>query len=338
MNKLRLGLLLLLAGCTPVVSEPKPVSPTVSPSPVVVASPSPSPTPQITPTPVVSPTPQVTPTPVVSLSPSPLPQPVEPPQQMSEQAKAILASRMSVDSLVEMQVAIARNVPTLTFSTPGSAIAFDSEGKVLQELTPNQTYTIQADGNQITINSQTFPQLVFLDIPKDSRFQLGDRTYRGTLLLAAQNHQLLAVNYINLKQYLHSVVAAEVSPSWPKHALKAQAIAARSYALTYYFKPVSSLYHLGSDEYYQVYQGLEKEDSRTNQAVDETSGEFVSYRGGIVESLYAASDEIVAEAFQGKGMSQLGALGLAEQGYTYPQILANYYPKTAVSRIKHDME
>jgi stage II sporulation protein D len=132
------------------------------------------------------------------------------------------------------------------------------------------------------------------------------------------------------------VVASEVSPSWPMEALKAQAIAARSYALTHYFRPASEWYHLGATQRHQVYTGIDREAPPTTQAVDDTSGEFVSYRGGIVESLYAASDAIVARAFQGRGMSQLGALGLAEQGYTYQQILSNYYPGTSVGKIEQD--
>jgi len=158
------------------------------------------------------------------------------------------------------------------------------------------------------------------------------------LLLVADGGNLWAVNYINLRQYLHSVVGSEVSPSWPPESLKAQAVAARSYALTYYFRPVTPLYHLGATEYYQVYGGIEREAPATRKAVDGTAGEFVSYRGGIVESLYAASDDIVAEAFQGHGMSQLGALDLAEKGYTYQQILSHYYPKTGVARVQEDVE
>jgi SpoIID/LytB domain protein len=152
----------------------------------------------------------------------------------------------------------------------------------------------------------------------------------------AKDGRLWAVNYVNLRNYLHSVVASEVSPSWNNAALKAQAVAARSYALTYYFRPANPLYHLGNDEYYQVYSGIEREAAQTNAAVDETSGEYVSYKGGIVESLYAASDDIVAEAFQGKGMSQLGALSLANQGYSYETILSSYYPGTAVGKIVQD--
>ncbi len=55
-----------------------------------------------------------------------------------------------------------------------------------------------------------------------------------------------------------------------------------------------------------------------------------------MESLYAASDDIVAEAFSGRGMSQLGAKSLAEKGYKYDQILANYYPSTKVGKIAKD--
>jgi peptidoglycan hydrolase-like amidase len=119
-------------------------------------------------------------------------------------------------------------------------------------------------------------------------------------------------------------------------ALKAQAIAARSYALTYYFKPAHSLYNIGDDESYQVYAGADKEADTTYQAVDQTAGEFISYRGGIVESLYAASDDIVIEAHGGRGMSQLGALKLAEEGYDYRQILGTYYPGTGLARIEVD--
>jgi stage II sporulation protein D len=188
----------------------------------------------------------------------------------------------------------------------------------------------------MTIDSQSFPAKTFIEPEPGGLLYLNNRPYRGKLLLASDGGTLHAVNYINLRHYLYSVVASEVSPSWSPEAIKAQAVAARSYALTYYFKPANSLYHIGSDEYFQVYSGTQREDDRSNQAVDMTSGEYVSYKGGVVESLYAASDDIVAEAFAGKGMSQLGAKSLAEKGYKYDQILANYYPSTKVGKIAKD--
>lgn len=306
------------------------------------------------PAPVVSPAQVFTPSPLATLTPSPqatkpaakpLPKPVDPTALTAEQkalnakAKAAFTSiGSSVDALIEMHVAIAEGQPAISVGAPNAARLLDRNGKPLHQLTPGSLYTAQPEGQSIRFGEWSLPDVVWLEIPPGNVFQLGDRTYRGRLLLVATDGKLWGVNYVNMRQYLYSVVASEVSPSWKMEALKAQAVAARSYALTYYFKPVSPLFHMGATEYYQVYSGTQREAARTSEAVDATAGEFVSYRGGIVESLYAASDDIVAEAFQGKGMSQLGALALAEQGYSYKKILGNYYPGTGVARIEEDRD
>lgn len=256
---------------------------------------------------------------------------------INHQAKAkFLASAATVDSLIEMKVAIAEGLSSATVGTSTEAMLLDQNGKQLHQLSPGASYTAQPSGNEISFGAWKLPAVVVVDPGPGGLFRLGDRLYRGRLLLVAHEGNLWGINYVNMRQYLYSVVSSEVSSSWPPEALKAQAVAARSYALTYYFKPVNSLFHLGATESYQVYSGIEREADTTRQAVDATAGQFVSYRGGIVESLYAASDDIVADAFQGRGMSQLGALSLAQQGRTYHQILENYYPKTGVGRIEED--
>jgi stage II sporulation protein D len=282
--------------------------------------------------------------PSVPASPQPKPSTKTAPPTLSKaelarrSAMALAAMSPNVDSSVELHVAIASGAPALTVSVSGSGKLFDQNGTPLQTLKSSQTYTIQAGDRGMSFAGAETPRIAWIVPDPKSVVYVGERGYHGTLLLVADSGKLWAVNYVNLRQYLYSVVGAEVSPSWPIAALKAQAIAARSYALTYYFKPANKLYHLGSDEYFQVYKGIESEANTTYKAVDETAGSFVSYRGGIVESLYAASDDIVAEAFQGHGMSQLGALSLAEKGYTHEQILKNYYPKTGVGRIEIDPE
>ncbi|MBW4470661.1 MAG: SpoIID/LytB domain-containing protein [Stenomitos rutilans HA7619-LM2] len=313
------------------------------------ATQAPSPSPVASSVQVLTPSPSATPskTPQVAKKPAakPSPKPVDPTALTAEQkalnqkAKAAFGSvGSSVDALIEMHVAIAEGQPSVTVGAPGGARLLDRNGKQLHQLTPGSAYSAQPEGQAIRFGEWQVPEVVWLEIPSGSLFQLGDRTYRGRLLLVATEGKLWGVNYINMRQYLYSVVASEVSPSWKMEALKAQAVAARSYALTYYFKPVSPLFHMGATEYYQVYSGTQREAATTSEAVDATAGEFVSYRGGIVESLYAASDDIVAEAFQGKGMSQLGALALAEQGYSYKKILSNYYPSTGVARIEEDKD
>jgi peptidoglycan hydrolase-like amidase len=322
----------------PETVPPTPVSSPAALSPSPVTSPSPLPLP---PTPQASPQAKTSPQPSKKASPTP----VDPSKYTKEQAAinarskvAYAASAGTIDSLIQMHVAIAMGVPSAAIAASNGATITNSQGKKLQQLAANTAYPVGANGDTLTVGSTQLPSIVVVEPASGGLLYLGDKPYRGRFVLAVQSSRVWVVNYIDLRRYLHSVVASEVSPSWNAQALKAQAVAARSYALTYYFKPVNSLYQMGSDEYYQVYSGTEREDDRTSRAVDETSGEFVSYKGGIVESLYAASDSIVVEAFKGRGMSQLGALNLAEQGYSYLQILATYYPKTGVAKIEQDYE
>ncbi|UBF23657.1 SpoIID/LytB domain-containing protein [Kovacikia minuta CCNUW1] len=323
--------------------QPNQPSPQPSEQAAVLASP--SPTGRVSPVP--SPSPSAA---AKSLQAPQKPQPAKAPPKsvnpasftpeqkvINQKAKAkFLASAATVDSLIEMKVAIGEGLSSATVGASTEAMLLDQNGKQLHQLSPGATYTAQPNGSKISFGAWQLPSVVVIDPGPGGLFQLGNRLYRGRLLLVSHEGNLWGINYVNMRQYLYSVVGSEVSPSWHPEALKAQAVAARSYALTYYFKPVNSLYHLGATEYYQVYSGIEREADTIRQAVDTTAGQFVSYRGGIVESLYAASDDIVAEAFQGKGMSQLGALSLAQQGQNYHQILKNYYPSTGVGRIEED--
>ncbi|MEX0268061.1 SpoIID/LytB domain-containing protein [Leptolyngbyaceae cyanobacterium UHCC 1019] len=311
------------------VGTPSPVLPTS------VATP-PSSTPASQPPPVT-----------VSVRPSSASIPVKTTPQKKSTAqprKSVAASiplpvNLSADAAIEMRIAIAAGLDTLPISTSKGGVILDIKGQPIHVLPAQSTYTVQADRQGMLIDSMQLPSVVVIDSASNGTIRVGDRNYRGRLLLVCQEGRLWAVNYVSMQHYLYSVVGSEVSPSWPMEALKAQAVAARSYALTYHIKPVNrQFYDMGADEYYQVYKGIESEADTTRQAVNSTGGEFVSYRGDVVESLYAATDDIVVDAFQGKGMSQIGALGLAEKGYGYRAILGNYYAGTGIGRIEMDME
>lgn len=333
---LSLGAVLLLGTAHKLVARFESLEPTQAAPPIAdVASPSPQPLPSPSPSP--SPPAKRATTGKQQLEQSPEPTLTQEQQAAQQQAIAELeASIPTVDSLTEMQVAIEVNVSSATVGVSGESLLLDRDGNTLDTLTPETTYTAQADSGSILLNGSALPSIVWVEPSVGALFYLGDRSYRGRLLLAVENGRLWVVNVVSLRNYLYSVVASEVSADWNVEALKAQAVAARSYALTYVLEPVNSLYHLGDDEYFQVYSGTAREDDRIRKAVDATAGEFVSRRGEVFESLYAASDDIVKEAFQGHGMSQLGALDLAEQGYTYKQILATYYPGTSVGGIAQD--
>lgn len=275
---------------------------------------------------------QKTPQPTQAAKPKATSQPAT--RARRTRAVAPQPSATDVDKLVEMRVAIAQGTNSVAIGTSTTGELLDGNGKRLRQLPAMTAYTTQFDGQAINFGEWETPAAVWVQPSGGGLVFVGERWYRGRVLLMAQGSNLLAVNFVNLRDYLCSVVGAEMSPSWYLEALKAQAVAARSYAMTFYFRPASDLYHLGNTEAYQVYAGVDKEANTTCQAVDSTSGQFLSYQGGIVESLYAASDDIVIEAHGGRGMSQTGAYNMAAQGYDYLHILGTYYPGTGLGRFE----
>ena len=160
--------------------------------------------------------------------------------------------------------------------------------------------------------------------------------YAGRLRLVMEEGRLTLVNHLPLETYVASVVGSEMPSGWSIEALKAQAVAARSYALAHMARPASRHWHLGDNTRWQAYRGLETSNARTREAVARTSGLILSYQGGIVESLYAATREISLEAHGnlGASMSQQGAQALAQQGLTYNAILGHYYQGASLARLR----
>jgi stage II sporulation protein D len=109
--------------------------------------------------------------------------------------------------------------------------------------------------------------------------------YRGSLeVRTARGPGLNAINVVSIDDYVQGVVPAEVPPVWPPEALKAQAVAARTYALA------TGVGGLGFNQYAdtrsQVYRGFGAETPATNLAVAETHGEVVTYNGAIVVTYF----------------------------------------------------
>ena len=162
--------------------------------------------------------------------------------------------------------------------------------------------------------------------------------YRHNIEFIPRDQGWMAVNELDLEQYVASVVGAEMPSGWNLEALKAQAVAARSYALAHLARPASRDFHLGDTTRWQVYGGDRSRSQRSRDATASTRGIVLSYKGGIVESLYAATSSISAEAHGhlGASMSQQGAQQLAQNGLQFNEILGNYYRGASLARLQHD--
>ncbi len=261
--------------------------------------------------------------------PSPRPSsPPKPPQKFIEPAPDNYQP-----PALEIRVAILRDERQTTIGASDQATILDRDGKLLKTLLGNQGWSIRPKSGSLSVGKWSLPEVIWVKPTPGNLIFVGDRWYRGKILLVSQGNSLLGINYVDLEHYLYSVVGSEMHANAPTEALKAQAIAARSYALVHMIRPASAWFDLGNTQRWQVYKGLNSEYNTTHHAVQETLGQILSHKGGVVESLYAATDEIVSRAHKGRGMSQTGAYELAKQGYDYQQILDYYYPGTSLARL-----
>lgn len=116
------------------------------------------------------------------------------------------------------------------------------------------------------------------------------RYFRGDVeVLHKPNGRLMVINYVDLDGYLFGVLSHEVSHRWPVECLKAQAIAARTFA--FYQARINALqpFDLRSDIYSQVYGGKNNEQLATTAAVQSTSGKVLTYNGAIFPAYFHAT-------------------------------------------------
>ncbi|GAV23759.1 SpoIID/LytB domain-containing protein [Carboxydothermus pertinax] len=112
--------------------------------------------------------------------------------------------------------------------------------------------------------------------------------YRGDLILIPKPTGIRLINRLSLEKYLYGVVPNEVSAYWPTEAIKAQILAARTYA--YSHRNPNSEFDLYSDQRSQVYEGLSSEFTSVNALVDQTAGEIITYNGGAISALFHSSN------------------------------------------------
>ena len=183
--------------------------------------------------------------------------------------------------------------------------------------------------------------------------------YRGYLIIQNKGNKLTVINNVDLEDYIKGVVPAEMPSGWELEALKAQAIAARSYALANLGKRASLGFDLKDTPEDQAYGGASAETVKTNSAVEETSQLVLTYNYKVVSAYYSASaggktisakdvwgadvpyirsvpsyDGNVKKNGHGVGMSQHGANNLAKEGYNAYQILQYFYKNVKFATVK----
>jgi stage II sporulation protein D len=140
---------------------------------------------------------------------------------------------------------------------------------------------------------------------------VGDRSYRGILVARAVGNETLLINQLNLERYLQGVVPAEMGPSqFPElDALKAQAVAARTYTVAHLGDHADEGWDLCDTPACQVYNGVGVEHSLSNRAIEETAGLIAVFAGQPIDAMYTSTcgghTEDAALLFSGRAQPYL---------------------------------
>lgn len=131
---------------------------------------------------------------------------------------------------------------------------------------------------------------IMIHVNKDYDIYVDGRRFRGDVeIVKKDNDRLMVINYVGLEDYLQGVLYHEVSHRWPMECLKAQAIAARTFAVYQARANKIQPYDLRSDIYSQVYGGKNSEKVTTTAAVRATQGQVLTFKGDIFPAYFHAT-------------------------------------------------
>jgi stage II sporulation protein D len=158
---------------------------------------------------------------------------------------------------------------------------------------------------------------------------IGKGTYRGALEVRASDTPgtLNGVNAVGLEDYVRGVVSKESPASWPAEALKAQAVAARSYVVSTVFRGFG--FDVYDDTRSQVYGGVAAETAKTDQAVAATALQVVLYNGKVAQTFFFSTSGGHTEN------NEFSSLGFGQPPVPYLRGVDDPYEATAGSPYEH---
>lgn len=195
-----------------------------------------------------------------------------------------VAGPVSVDGAPQLQIG-ANTLLGFDADTSGQAIAFTvaADGSRGTPVAVKQTLTIR------TANPAGIRTNIMQVMGGDFRTGAEQRRYAGVLQIVPEGAAtVLPLNVLPMEDYLKGVVPAEMPPYWGVEALKAQAIAGRTFA-------VRKLggggdFDVRASESDQAYSGLTDQRAESSAAVDATRGQVLTYQGQLITAFYMASD------------------------------------------------
>lgn len=166
-----------------------------------------------------------------------------------------------------IRVRIAAGVPRVSIAA-ADRIRLSSGTRQIRQIQPvngTASAVIAADAVNGTVAAESWNNMITVN----------GVAYRGRIEIVRVLYKLDIINVVSMEEYLAGVVPSEMMASWPREALRSQAIASRTYAL--YHMKSNQIFDLDATTNFQVYKGFAVETEATTAAVMDTAGVIASY-------------------------------------------------------------
>lgn len=205
----------------------------------------------------------------------------------AKSAKASVTAAQPAKQAPDLRVGLASGRASLTITPAEGKATAQTESSKTIALAANTAAAIRWQAGAFLVGREKLRGDVLTIRPSGAgELALDGRRYRGALELRHKSGGLTAVNIVPVDDYLRSVVPEEMPVDWPAEAIKAQSVAARSFALASRGRHASEGYDLCTTTHCQLYTGTAAEKSASNAAIKATRGEVLTYGGKPIEALF----------------------------------------------------
>lgn len=199
-----------------------------------------------------------------------------------------------------IRVGLWTNQPSILLSADGDFSLIDAAtGKQIKDYTAKERVIVALKPEGLMVNgSMVSTQVLKVTAKaKEQAIEVNKRHYRGSIEISWKigKQGITVVNSLPMEQYLYGTASKEIPVDWPIEAIKAQAVAARTYAIHNLGKHKAEGFDLCATTDCQVYGGKEEEAATVLKAVDQTAGQVITYHGQTIDAFYHSSGGMYTE-------------------------------------------
>lgn len=236
------------------------------------------------------------------------------PSHLMEDSHGVTSSQQAV-----IRVLIADNVKELTLGSDTSITFRNGNGDLIFSTDiggRNIQLCPQEAAFRISGHDYPYSEIV-AEAGSNDKLRINERRYRGKFkIYKGIGDGVSVINMVPLEEYLRSVVPMEMPPNWPIEALKAQAVVSRTYALYQIEQNRNREYDICATRFSQVYGGMDAEAENTNQAIFDTKGKVLTYRGLPALAYFHSNSGGITEDARSVWMADIPYLRAVEDHYS----------------------